>query len=397
MKRQWWWLGVAGAAAVVGAAVAWFVLSGGSGIGSFWARRAEAYVVPAAKTSEPSPEAPSPAAQGPVPKAVADVTTHDFGVLEPGESCDYDFTIRNEGEAPLLLERGGTSCTCTMSDLPQKEIPPGYAVKVNVSSKVELKEGPFANTARIFTNDPDRPAIEFTVQGKVLTILAADQPNTATYALRGEAPPPQEVLVYSAAWDSFQITDVQSSLPETTWTIEPADKGALKGLDARSGYFLTVQMPPQTKSGYHNLGIDLKASPASRPELEKSLHVGFVHHVKTGYSLSGDKLRWFDRTVEMGRAREGDGKTEALALTVRDPKELKVEKIESNPPFLKASLEPLGRSRKGVQLFRIKLEIPPDAPPCNFATESGWVRITTSSQAAKEIDLKVSFAVAPQF
>ena len=39
------------------------------------------------------------------PKTVLEETTHDFGEVKPGLHIKYDFKVKNEGEAPLLLKR----------------------------------------------------------------------------------------------------------------------------------------------------------------------------------------------------------------------------------------------------------------------------------------------------
>ena len=93
----------------------------------------------------------------------------------------------------------------------------------------------------------------------------------------------------------------------------------------------------------------------------------------------------------------GEGETQFLLLAVRSPDELHVEKIESDPTWLTVSLEPMAGQREGTQLFRIRLEVPRDALPCNYRTESGWVRIYTDNAAAEEIEFKVSFAVAQRY
>src|SRR5579872_2905137 len=52
---------------------------------------------------------------GPYPKAVIEETEFEFGRMEVGEERSHAFIIRNEGEAPLLLKKGKTTCKCTMS------------------------------------------------------------------------------------------------------------------------------------------------------------------------------------------------------------------------------------------------------------------------------------------
>src|SRR5215471_18780121 len=54
-----------------------------------------------------------PLAKGPLfPKAVIAETEINFGRMEVGEERAHEFVIRNEGEAPLLIRKGPTTCQC---------------------------------------------------------------------------------------------------------------------------------------------------------------------------------------------------------------------------------------------------------------------------------------------
>ena len=59
------------------------------------------------------------------PKAVVESQEFDFGVLEPDSSGEHEFTIRNEGDAPLKLRFGGKTCKCVGFEITPREVPPG--------------------------------------------------------------------------------------------------------------------------------------------------------------------------------------------------------------------------------------------------------------------------------
>src|SRR5262245_45002377 len=67
---------------------------------------------------------------GPYPKTVVDRTEFDFGRMEVGDAQSHEFTIRNEGEAPLILKKGPTTCLCTISDIPNNRVDPGKSATV---------------------------------------------------------------------------------------------------------------------------------------------------------------------------------------------------------------------------------------------------------------------------
>ncbi len=95
---------------------------------------------------------------------MVDHLTHNVGVIESAAEMEHTFVIRNEGQAPLRLTRGPSSCACTLTELPDEPVPPGGRAKVKMgiteSAKNDrLKPGPFSRDIHVLTNDPDHPDI----------------------------------------------------------------------------------------------------------------------------------------------------------------------------------------------------------------------------------------------
>jgi hypothetical protein len=63
--------------------------------------------------------------EGPLPVAVFNGTSHDFGVIKEGDVVEHVFSVKNTGEAPLIIENARPSCGCTVPDWTKTPIPPG--------------------------------------------------------------------------------------------------------------------------------------------------------------------------------------------------------------------------------------------------------------------------------
>ncbi len=50
---------------------------------------------------------------------------YEFGVMELYETGKHEFVFKNTGEAPLVLQKGSTTCKCTLSQLEDCSIQPG--------------------------------------------------------------------------------------------------------------------------------------------------------------------------------------------------------------------------------------------------------------------------------
>src|SRR6516165_5276511 len=86
--------------------------------------------VPVEGAPQPGEDYPPLAKSPPYPKAVISETDFEFGPMEVGEERVHDFTIRNEGQAPLIIKQGPTTCQCTVSKLETGELGVGQSAKI---------------------------------------------------------------------------------------------------------------------------------------------------------------------------------------------------------------------------------------------------------------------------
>ncbi|MEK6321493.1 MAG: DUF1573 domain-containing protein [Acidobacteriota bacterium] len=107
------------------------------------------------------------AAARPAPKAVIPFTSFSFGDVYRGEIISQIFVIRNEGDAELQIRdfTSGCGCEVTRSD---KVIPPGKEGTATLEVQTASQSGEINKTATLHTNDPERPAIIFSLVANVL-------------------------------------------------------------------------------------------------------------------------------------------------------------------------------------------------------------------------------------
>ena len=103
----------------------------------------------------------------PAPKVVVPFTSFSFGDVYRGEIISQIFVIRNEGDAELQIKdfKGDCGCTVTRSD---RVIPPGKEGTAELEVQTVSQSGLINKTATLRTNDPEKPAIVFTLIANVL-------------------------------------------------------------------------------------------------------------------------------------------------------------------------------------------------------------------------------------
>lgn len=95
-----------------------------------------------------------------------DHTSHDFGeVPRKGGDIAHEFPFENDGDAPLVIIRAQTSCSCLKISYPKRPVAPGASGTIRVVYEPHKSEpGSFNKLVQIFSNAENEREI-LTVQG----------------------------------------------------------------------------------------------------------------------------------------------------------------------------------------------------------------------------------------
>lgn len=103
-------------------------------------------------------------------KAVLTVeqNVYDFGTIKEADGpVSHTFTVKNTGDAPLVMTRVIASCGCTSPEWPKEPVAPGKTADVKVTYDPEGRPGMFAKTVAIYSNGK-RGSYILTIRGKVI-------------------------------------------------------------------------------------------------------------------------------------------------------------------------------------------------------------------------------------
>ena len=93
---------------------------------------------------------------------------HDFGTISEGDGpVTYVFTLKNVGNAPLVLTRVISSCGCTTPSFSKDPIAPGKEGKVTVTYDPTGRIYPFVKTISVYSNGKKGPSV-LTIRGEVV-------------------------------------------------------------------------------------------------------------------------------------------------------------------------------------------------------------------------------------
>lgn len=109
--------------------------------------------------------APDTKANPNAPEIFFDQTTHDFGTLQKGDECSYEFKFKNTGKEPLILSNCQASCGCTTPVCPKEPIAPGASASIKVKYDSN-RVGIFTKTITV-TSNAKNSSVTLTIKGKI--------------------------------------------------------------------------------------------------------------------------------------------------------------------------------------------------------------------------------------
>jgi hypothetical protein len=343
------------------------------------------------KDAKPRPQL---ADKPPFPKVDTGHRVHEFGTMAVNEEQKHTFKIRNKGEGPLELEVGPSTCKCTVGTLSKKKVMPGESVDVELSWRAKETTQNFAQSATIWTNDPDAPDVQFKVYGKVVEKYVVI-PEKAWHA--GHVTDVQEgetTAQVASMLERFQITKVESNSPNVKVTFVPMDPVALMSLHGKAGYQFVVKVDRGMPMGPFRVPVRIHTTLEGNKTIEidvtgtRSGPMLFLPPI--GHGLwQAEKSR-----LNLGRVLSNVGskvKLPAIVYGIKD--KFKVLKTTSDADFLKVTIEPNPEIAQGEQQgFYFVFELPPGSPAVTrVSPNSVHVTLETNHPKLKEINFDVEF------
>jgi hypothetical protein len=99
---------------------------------------------------------------------------HNFGTMLHGESKSHEFVVMNAGTGPLVLQKAGSTCKCTVGNLENDVLQPGESTTITLTWTAESLVPMFGQSATFKTNDPAMAEVKFTVNGQIATSFVVE-------------------------------------------------------------------------------------------------------------------------------------------------------------------------------------------------------------------------------
>lgn len=113
-------------------------------------------------------EAPRPAPAPASPRIAVEPASFDFGKAVRNRTLRKEFTLRNFGNADLVIERVTTTCGCTVAEGYSNVLKPGRSTALRVSLETRSYSGRMTRSVLIKSNDPTNALLEVKVEAAVV-------------------------------------------------------------------------------------------------------------------------------------------------------------------------------------------------------------------------------------
>jgi hypothetical protein len=293
------------------------------------------------------------------PRIKFDKVVHDFCEVSPDSinSCVFNFT--NVGLSTLEIARTQGTCKCTVPELEKKSYAPGESGQINVRYHAPTYQGPTSQSIFVFTNDPENPKMELTVQAHVqaqvqvvpdmMTLSLVDANNAGAVA----------VTLKSIDKEPFAVTEIFSE-----------------------GNVFTVEFDPNKVSDTHTFYPKVNIENL-RNYLNGYLNFTLNHPACKSVRAAYNCLREFEASPTVVIIRDavvGQIQKRAIYLTSNYNQPIELETIVSDKGFVKVISQ-----EKTANRFKIDIEIVP--PPREGASRvfSDTLRIKIKDKEPIEV------------
>jgi hypothetical protein len=330
-------------------------------------------------------------APGPYPKAVLVQERFEFGEMRLGTTQSHPFIVKNEGQAPLKLEKGPLQCKCTMPALKDHEVPPGGQVEIVLEWKPLAVQSDFEKEATIWTNDPANPRLGLQIHGNVVSDdfwEPADLFNVNQIE-QGESKTVSG-FIGSRTRDDLKIEKVDQVNNSVKVEYEPAGEEVLKEKNAKVGYVFKITIPPGEDISLVRETVTVTVNSATNTQIVWQIagsRVGPISIIGNGWYA--DK-----QLIQLGHfsAAEGGEKKFSLFLKDRVDQDLAFTDVKVDGP-IKVTLEKDAKwMGKANDRYFLTVKFPPGGPIGVRTSEQPLpVSITTNHPRIPRIDFNVSY------
>ena len=338
------------------------------------------------------------------PKAfIVGKAEYGFGVGQRNSKMKHTFVIRNAGDQPLTLEKGETTCKCTLSELEDDKVLPGQTTNVLLDWKLVTEGDKFRQSAAIRTNDPNNEHLSLSIYGSVVDLVKLEPSNLVLSSVSITEGTEVTFLLLGYTTETLTVQSHKFTDEETRdfydLTFEEASVDVVQEHEnAKCGLGGTLTVKPGLPLGPINQTIHMTTDVKDVGTLDMSVSGSVVSDISI---LGTSKYHAKASLLDLGTVDRNEGIQEKLRILVKGPyrHDVRFEVVERTPEdVLAASVDdPQPINNGAVYMHTLHVWIDRNARPVSCVGSNqnkyGKITITTTHPEVKTIPIYVKFSV----
>ena len=291
-------------------------------------------------------------------------------------------------------KEGKTTCKCTKFAVESRVLKPGEQTKLVIDwTAGAAPDRAFRHGGPVYTNDPKNAEVNFVVEGAI-DMPVELLPNLWSVGnINLDKTGTLRAAIASRLTDQWEVESVESPSGKVTVKVSPMSVEEIASEKWAKGFQFDVEIAADIPVGkfQEDIKINLRGVdqvPFVTAKLTARKYGNFILQPLEGAMFLPDKM-----VLHLGQFPSSEGRHVKLLLIVNekdmtDP--FQITDIEADPPFLKASIEPLGNSTGSVHRYAVEISVPPGRPHVQKTEfKSGHITIHTNHPSKEAIHAEV--------
>lgn len=324
-------------------------------------------------------------------------TVYKFGTMKHGTKLSHKFPIKNVGTAPLMIEKTGSTCKCTVGNLEKGVLMPGEQQMIELEWHGKSVSASFGQSATFKTNAVQHSEIKLEIQGAVIDsfVFKPSEINLGDFTSEDGTSREFTVFCYTEGvdlgkleWSNPDTAKFMKLSKEPTSTSEDPDH--VKALKA---YRVKLDVQPGIRVGLFSGNVLLHTNGGE--DVDKLVLKVSGRSVSDMTIIGG---RFYDSEtgiMKIENVKPSEGFTTTLWLVLRGPEHDNIE-VTLDQPEAKDTLKvSLGKKKTESEVKRtlipINFEVPKDAPQVTFSGtgEGTFLKIMLRANSSKPVELPI--------
>jgi uncharacterized protein DUF1573 len=316
--------------------------------------------------------APVVDADAKAPRLVCPEPIFNFDGAPAMSKVKHSFVLRNEGEAPLTINRVKATCGCTVAKLAKDVLEPGEETRVEAVLTLSSHVGKLAKTLLVYSNDPKTPSFRLTMSGTAVEFIKMTPSRVTFGKIDGDEPQVKELLLEPMSEKArFGFPKIESDSDKISVDVKPREEG--------KGYVVTLRTVPPLPQGYVKGNLRILTDNKVLPQLT----VPFDAHVMGKIAIAPKEIILYEQ------AHGTPVRQRFVNIAPGSLATFKVTGVVTPLPEVTAEIIPRDKNRYLVKLLNLRATKEIDGKEVVITTDvAGYEKIVVPIRVKKRPSVK---------